>query len=235
MCPMTDMDGMQFRRPREHPDSTQAVATRNIRKSETIIGRSVGRRGRAWRMRRGISDARSLRADAACLTRFFGGYVHGPDALLEEGARFYGLGPDAVASLRITFRSRTTTLLLPTSRTWRHETLRRNVESVADRAFATGRLVRIVSPAVIRKKPRIANVRRIMQRHPSASAADRDAILALLLREGGRTSMAKCCEALSSGRRLERVLELAAARVIGIGINGDLDGTASVWSPKVDS
>jgi hypothetical protein len=189
--------------------------------------------GRAWRIRRGISEARRLREDAACLVRYFGGHVAGRDGLVEEGAKFHGLGPDAVASLRIGFRDRMSTLLLPTPRTWLHQPLRRSLNTVAERAFVAGRLVRIVSPTVIRRVPRIGNVRWIMQSGPAASDADRTAILGLLRSRAGRASMAECCEAISSGGRKDRVLALVADRVVRIRINEDLNGSSSIWCPRL--
>jgi hypothetical protein len=220
----------RFRRGYLRPFEGETV--RIVRHLEAPPRRQRNVCGRAWRIRRGISEARRLREDAACLVRYFGGHVAGPDALIEEGSKFHGLGPDAVANLRIVFRDRISILLLPTPRTWLHQPLRRKLNTVAERAFDAGRMVRIVSPTAIRRVPRIRNVRRIMQSGPAASDADRAAILGLLRRKAGRASMVECCEATSSRRRMDRVLALVADRVVRIRINGDLNGSSLIWYPR---
>ena len=127
-----------------------------------------------WRARRGWMNAIRLGADLSTLAMAYEAARLEPDGTVESLFERSSLGANAIALVRFRFARLTSTIAVPTFRTWKRNELRRSAMSVAEVACATGRVVLIVSPDAVILQPRLRNATRILRsmRPPGQAAGE---------------------------------------------------------------
>lgn len=169
-----------------------------------------------WQARREYSCVKRLESELSKLAAVYGATGLVPDETLRTRFERVHLGTDTVALVRFRFAGVTSTIAVPTFRTWGRNERRRLAISIAESAFASGRYVQVVSPYDVTLQPRLANAIRIHQNMRPPSAGDVSAVQLRITADGGTTSLQACEEALDCPSSRERIFGLMAGGKIAI-------------------
>lgn len=171
-------------------------------------------RALSWQARRGYANAERLGQDVSMLAVAHGATCLGRD---EQAATLFdraGLGADAIAVVRFRASGMTSTVAIPTYRTWNRYTSRRLAVDISEAAFAVGRLVVVASPHDVTLQPRLGNAGRICRSMLPPAAGDAEAVRARIRIAGGEASLRSCQAALGP--------PLSLARIFGLMVGGQL-------------
>lgn len=181
-----------------------------------------------WRARREYSCVKRLGSELSALAAVHGATCLVPDETLRSSFDRVHLGTDAVALVRFRFAGVTSTIAVPTFRTWSRNERRRLAISIAEGAFAVGRYVQVVSPYDVTLQPRLANAMRMFQVMRPPIDGDARAVRRRIVADGGTTSLQACEEALACPSSRERIFGLMAGGTIAIDLAGLLGSHSTV-------
>lgn len=193
-----------------------------------------------WRARRGWMNAIRLGADLSTLAMAYGAARLEPDEMVESLFERSSLGADAIALVRFRFARLTSTIAVPTFRTWKRNERRRSAMSVAEAACATGRVVLIVSPDAVILQPRLRNATRILRSMRPPGLDDAEVVREHILASGGEATLASCETALGCTSSRGRLFGLIVGGAVGIDLTLPLDGESVLrsrpagWLPDWD-
>ncbi|MER2266096.1 hypothetical protein [Methylobacterium oxalidis] len=189
-----------------------------------------------WRRRRGYRNACRLGRQVSSLAETFGAVCLGPDDFVGSLYCRSGLGDDAVAAVRFDASGRTSTIVVPTLRTWHRPHLRALANRLASVSYAYGRIVLVVPPAEVRRQPRLDNAERIVGSMRPPAAGDLATLARCAAARGDVADLATCAAALPGPHALERIFGLMAGGHLSIDLDAALGPRsivrlrASCWS-----
>lgn len=181
-----------------------------------------------WQVRRGYANARRLEQDVAMLAVANGATCLGRDAHVADLFERAGMGDDAIAVVRFKASGRTSTVAVPTFRTWNRDTRRRLASEVAEAAFHGGRVVLVASPHDVTRQPRLANAGVICRSMLPPAAGDAEIVGSCIRRGGGEASLEACGEALGPPLARERIFGLMAGGCLEIDLDVALGAESRV-------
>jgi len=184
-------------------------------------------RALSWQIRRGYANANRLAQDVSMLAVANGATCLGRDEHAATVFEKLGLGADAIASVLFRASGMTSTVAVPTIRTWNRPSSRRLVDRIAGDAFAFGRLV-IASPHDVARQPRLANAARLCRSMCPPAAGDARAVEACIAVRGVQASLRECEAVLGAPLALQRIFGLMVGGFIEIDLESAFGADSAV-------